>query len=293
MMKVKIEKLIMMMVMMMMTMKMTMIKMKIIIKVQIQRKILVVTFNQIIPTPILIIKTLPPTQAVPLRHDTQQSATPFEFSSSITLVNALSSPQSPVIEHPTPPLRSPASPDGSVTYSSGASSTGTDRFSCVIQTPGTSITASDQTQCEITSTPIVMGKNNHNYQQAPKSTPQTTTQYTRTVIYSGNFTTTNTARPEVRGKPGDKKVKKKTTDDENDEDETSVITKKKKRKAKGKGESDDDQEEELSDEHSNPDVDMNIKEKKTHESDDDRSCIKCWTWITRITNCSICTIICR
>ena len=142
---------------------------------------------------------------------TQHSATQFTFNTPITPVNALSSPQSPTVEHPTPPMRSPASPIGSVTYSSGASSTGTDHFSCVIQTPGTSFVASDQVHCEVTRKPIEMGKNDYNshHQQTPQFTTPTTTQYTRRVIYSGNITTTNTARPEVRGKPGDKKAKKK------------------------------------------------------------------------------------
>ena len=73
---------------------------------------------------------------------TTHSAAQFTFNTPISPVNALSSPQSPVVEHPTPTMRSPASPTGSVTYSSGASSTSNDRFSCVIQTPGTSTTHS-------------------------------------------------------------------------------------------------------------------------------------------------------
>ena len=94
---------------------------------------------------------------------TQHSGTQFAFNTLITPVNALSSPQSPIVDHPTPPMRSPASPIGSVTYSSGASSTGTDHFSCVIQTPGASNVASDQVQCEVTRKPIEMGKNDHNF----------------------------------------------------------------------------------------------------------------------------------
>ena len=87
-----------------------------------------------------------------------------------------------------------------------------------------------------------------------------------------HITNTITARPEVRGKPGDKKAKKKVADDDNDKSETIVTTKRKKRKAKGKEESDDDQEDdELSDEDSNPDVDMASqgKEKGKDKSDDD------------------------
>ena len=74
---------------------------------------------------------------------TEHSATQFTFNTPISPVKALSSPQSPMVEHPTPTMRSPASPVGSVTYSSDASSTGTDHFSSVIQTPSTSLVASD------------------------------------------------------------------------------------------------------------------------------------------------------
>ena len=209
---------------------------------------------------------------------TTHSAAQFTFNTPIALVNALSSPQSPVEEHPTPTMRSPASPTGSVNYSSGASSTSNDRFSCVIQTPGTSTTHSAEAHTELTHTPKAMGKNNHNYQlhPTPQFTSPTTTQYTRRVIYSGTFTPTDTARPEVRGKPGDKKSKKKAGDEDEQDDQDTITTGRKKRKAKRKAESDDDdqEEDEPSEEESNPDIELEPKEKgkgkdKSHDDSDD------------------------
>ena len=128
-------------------------------------------------------------------------------------------------------MRSPASPTGSVTDSSGASSASNDRFSCVIQTPGNSITNSAETHNEVTHTPKEMGKNSHNYnfQSTPSFTTPTTTQYTRRVIYSGTITNTITARPEVRGKPGDKKRKKKKSDEDEIDDQDTITTAKRKR----------------------------------------------------------------
>ena len=99
-------------------------------------------------------------------------------------------------------MRSPASPTGSVNYSSSASNNSNDRFSCVIQTPGNSNTHSAEAHTDSTSRPPEMGKNDHNSQlhPTPQFTLPTTTQYTRRVIYSGTITNTTTTRKVKRRK---------------------------------------------------------------------------------------------